>query len=90
MLPVLQVIWPGLFERYNGRLQYEFDISTLAHISESFSSGALDTVVRSMLTKSRLERLKQHPVNLPEILQWLCKVCVRGNKRGGVLTSLYS
>lgn len=31
-------------------------------------------VVHSMLTKRRIERLKTIKPDLPEILQWLCKV----------------
>ena len=34
----------------------------------------LDMVVHSMLTKRRIERLKTIKPDLPEILQWLCKV----------------
>lgn len=69
-----KLIWPGLFERHGGRMNHEFDLSTLAHISEGYTSGRLDMVVHSLLTKRRLERLRQQPVDIPEILQWLCKV----------------
>lgn len=69
-----KVVWSGLFERYQGRLPYEFDLSTLAHISDGFSAGQLDTVVHSLLTKRRLERLRVAPVELPETLQWLARV----------------
>ena len=69
-----QLIWPGLFERHGGRLPYEFDISTLAHISEGYSSGALDGVVSGLLASRCLERLRLKPVDLPEIIQWLSKV----------------
>ncbi len=63
-----------------GRLSYEFDLSTLSHISDGFSAGQLDTVVHSMLTKRRVERLRAVPVDIPEILQWLCKVRVGGRE----------
>ncbi|KAG2497810.1 hypothetical protein HYH03_004081 [Edaphochlamys debaryana] len=69
-----RVVWPGLFERHQGRLTYEFDLSTLAHISDGYSSGLLDMVVHSMLTKRRIERLRTAPVDIPEVLQWMCKV----------------
>lgn len=69
-----KVIWPGLFERHGGRLSHEFDLSTLSYISDGYTSGNLDIVVHSMLTKRRLERLKATAVDIPEILQWLCKV----------------
>mmetsp|Transcript_33907 Transcript_33907/g.75181 ORF Transcript_33907/g.75181 Transcript_33907/m.75181 type:complete len:829 (-) Transcript_33907:621-3107(-) len=69
-----KVIWPGLFERHGGRLSVDFDLSTLAHITQGYTSGHMDMVVHSMLTKRRLERLKHFYVDIPEILQWLCKV----------------
>ena len=31
-------------------------------------------VVRSMLTKRRLDRIKANKVDIAEIIQWLCKV----------------
>ena len=68
------MLWPGLFERHGGRLAHEFDLPTLSHISDGYTSGALDMVVHSMLTKRRLEMLKANPVDIPEIMQWLCKV----------------
>ena len=34
----------------------------------------MDMVVHSMLTKRRLERIKAVPINIPEIIQWLCRV----------------
>ncbi len=69
-----RLIWPGLFERYGGRLGYEFDLSTLAHISEGYAAGSLDAVVGSMMTRRRLERLRMVAVDIPEILQWLSRV----------------
>lgn len=69
-----KIIWPGLFERYGGKLGNEFDLSTLSHISEGYTSGHLDMIVHSMLTKRRIERLKVVSMDIPEILQWMCKV----------------
>jgi hypothetical protein len=37
-------------------------------------AGALDAVVSGLLTPVRRERLKMHPVDIPEILHWLCRV----------------
>ena len=76
----VQVLWLGLFERHGARLSTEFDLTSLAHITEGYSSGTLDMVVRSMLTKRRKERFEQgEQVTLPEILQWLCKVRIGGS-----------
>ena len=51
-----------------------FDLSTLSHITDGYTSGHMDMVVHSMLTKRRLERIKAVPIDLPEIIQWLCRV----------------
>jgi hypothetical protein len=55
----------------------------LAHISEGYAAGQLDTVVHSLLTKRRIERLRAMPVDIPEILQWLCKVRARSGLGSG-------
>ena len=78
-----QLLWPGLFARYGAPLLVDFDLSTLAHITDRFSSGALDCVVRSLLTKRRLERVPYEKVGIPEILQWLSKVWGRARRRTG-------
>jgi hypothetical protein len=70
----VQLLWPSLVERHGGRLLIDFDLSTLALISENYTSGAIDMVVHSMLTKRRLERLKTVHIDIPEVMQWLCKV----------------
>ncbi|KAK9817170.1 hypothetical protein WJX72_010626 [[Myrmecia] bisecta] len=68
-----RAIWAGLIERHGGKLPYEFDLSTLAHISDGYSSGTIDQVVRSMLTPRRLTRLSEQPLTIAEVLQWLCR-----------------
>ena len=40
----MRILWPGLVCRHLGRLEYEFDLSTLAHISEGYSVGTLNQV----------------------------------------------
>ncbi|WIA42292.1 hypothetical protein OEZ86_008306 [Tetradesmus obliquus] len=69
-----RLIWPGLFARHGGKLAYDFDLSTLAQLSEGYAAGALDAVVSGLLTPVRRERLKMHPVDIQEILHWLCRV----------------
>jgi hypothetical protein len=56
-----QLIWPGLFERHGARLPYEFDMSTLAHISEGYAAGDLELVVRV--------RLRRGPAALVAVLK---------------------
>lgn len=69
-----QIIWPGLFERYGGRLAYEFDLSTLAHITHGYSSGKLDMVVRAILSERRKDTMKKAPPSIQEIIQWISRV----------------
>lgn len=44
MLPV-QAIWPHVIGRHGGEVDAKFDYSTLAHISEGYSSGTIDQVI---------------------------------------------
>jgi len=69
-----QLIWPGLFARHGGKLQYDFDISTLAQLSDGYAAGDLDAVVANLLTPARREQLKTMPVDVPEVLHWLSRV----------------
>merc|ERR1711871_1175424 len=49
----------------------DFDLSTLAHISEGFSAGAICKTVKKTLTKRRVERLDKRPHNEAEFLNCL-------------------
>lgn len=71
-----QLIWPGLFARHGGKLSFDFDLSTLAHLTEGYAAGDMDAVVAGLMTPARRERLKMRPVDIPEVLQWLCRVSV--------------
>jgi hypothetical protein len=37
----VQLIWPGLFARHGGKLAYDFDLSTLAQLSEGYAAGGV-------------------------------------------------
>ena len=41
---LLQAIWPGVIKRHGGQVDAKFDMSTLAHISDGYSSGTIDQV----------------------------------------------
>lgn len=43
---MVQAIWPGLIQRHGGEVDAKFDVSTLAHISDGYSSGTIDQVRR--------------------------------------------
>lgn len=72
---VAQVIWPGLFARHGATLPWGFDLSTLAHLSEGYAPGDLAAAVAGLLASpARRERLVARPLDVPEVLEWLCKV----------------
>jgi len=56
----LQELWPGLVERHGGHLAPEFDLSTLASLSEGYASGTIEQA-----------RATHHP---SELLSTLCSV----------------
>ena len=39
---MVQAIWPGVIKRHGGKVDAKFDMSTLAHISDGYSSGTID------------------------------------------------
>jgi len=43
---MVQAIWPGLIQRHGGEVDAKFDVSTLAHISDGYSSGTIDQVCK--------------------------------------------
>jgi SpoVK/Ycf46/Vps4 family AAA+-type ATPase len=55
-------------ERRHRSLPDDFDLSTLAHISEGFSAGSICATVLKTLTKRRVERLDKRPHNEIEFL----------------------
>ncbi|KAK3245248.1 hypothetical protein CYMTET_45172 [Cymbomonas tetramitiformis] len=69
----MRLLWPGLVEKHGGKLTYEFDLSTLAHIADSYSAGTLNQVVRLMLSDRRVEKLDRKPLTVKEVLNFLCK-----------------
>jgi len=69
-----RTLWPELCLRHEGKMEYEFDLSTLAHVSEGYTSGQINTVCRQMFTKRRIERLPKKPVTVREVLGHLAKM----------------
>merc|ERR1712072_882893 len=49
------------------------DLSTLAHVSEGFSAGAIISCVKKTLTKRRVERLSKRPFESSEFLNPLAR-----------------
>merc|ERR1711988_964403 len=61
----------------------DFDLSTLAHISEGFSAGAICKTVKKTLTKRRVERLEKRPHNESEFLNCLALEAPKNAEAGG-------
>ena len=51
----------------------DFDLSTLAHVSEGFSAGAICATVKKTLTQRRVERLDKRPHQESEFLNSLAQ-----------------
>ncbi|KAJ1457758.1 hypothetical protein M885DRAFT_514814 [Pelagophyceae sp. CCMP2097] len=60
----------------------DFDLSTLAHISEGFSAGSICATVAKTLTKRRVERLDKRPHNETEFLNSLAHDAAKMNNVG--------
>ena len=55
----MQAIWPGLLQRHGAILDNKFDTSTLAHISDEYSSGTIDQVA-SQACRVNLQKCTTH------------------------------
>lgn len=62
------LLWPALFARHGVQFPHDFDLSTLAHVSEGYTSGALDAVTTTLLTSRRKDTLGKRPLNVAEVL----------------------
>jgi hypothetical protein len=71
---MVQMLWSGLFARHGASLPFDFDSSTLTQLSEGYTPGDLNAVVAGLLSPARRERLPAVPVDVAEVLQWLCRV----------------
>ena len=67
-------LWPALVKRYGGGdLPHEFELSSLSHISEGYAPGTMANVVRTLLTKRRIEKLPRFPLTCREFLNVMAK-----------------
>lgn len=62
-LTVLQILWPSLVQRHGGKLAEGFDLSTLTHVSEGYSSGTIDQVCRASKPKPVLIPCTELPLH---------------------------
>lgn len=73
-----KLLWPGLVAKHAGAIKHSCDWATLAQISQGYTSGQIDLVVRSMLTERRRSQLAEggpgSELTLHDILAWLSLV----------------
>jgi IQ and AAA domain-containing protein len=63
-----RLMWKVFIEKAGGKLKADFQLSTLAHISEGYSAGSIKKTCENVLTKFRKDRLDQRPLTLPEFI----------------------
>ena len=63
-----RLMWKVFIENAGGILKADFQLSTLAHISEGYSAGSIKKTCENVLTKFRKERLVQRPLTLAEFI----------------------
>lgn len=63
-----RLMWKVFIEKAGGRLKADFQLSTLAHISEGYSAGSIKKTCENVLTKFRKGRLDQRPLTLAEFI----------------------
>ena len=66
-------LYEGVVLKYGARLHHDFDISTLSHISAGYTPGAIQNVVRIILTPRRISRLQEKPLQVSEFIAHLAK-----------------
>ena len=69
----LQRLWPMIMERYGAKIDHTFDLSTLAHVSSGYSAGTIDRVCQSLLKPRRIQKLKEKPLTVNEIIYTFSK-----------------
>ena len=70
----LRLLWPTLVDRHGGgALAHEFELSTLAHITEGYAPGVISLIVRTLLTKRRIAKLARFPLTCREVLNVTAK-----------------
>lgn len=61
------------FEEKKVKLEQNFPLSTLAHISDGYTAGAFRTVFDKVLTAERIKRLGEEPLKIDEFITPLTK-----------------
>jgi hypothetical protein len=61
-------MWQKFIENCGGKLDSEFPLHTLAHISNGYSAGSIRKACEFVLTPHRLEALDKRPLKATEFI----------------------
>ena len=61
-------MWRNFMEKHGAKIKPDFPLSTLAHISDGFSAGAIKQTCEKVLTEYRVKHQDQRPLSLPEFI----------------------
>ena len=63
-----RLMWKVFIENAGGKIKPDFQLSTLAHISEGYSAGSIKKTCENVMTKFRKDRIDQRPLTLAEFI----------------------
>jgi hypothetical protein len=69
-------MWKVFIEQFGGRLESDFPLNTLAHMSSGYSAGSIRKTAEFVLTPFRKEKLSSRPLKLAEFIGPLSQTCV--------------
>ncbi|XP_024529622.1 IQ and AAA domain-containing protein 1 [Selaginella moellendorffii] len=59
-------LWRALIERHGGRVTDRFNLSTISHVSEGYSSGMIEQFCKAVLTEKRKRKVRSKPLAIDE------------------------
>ncbi|XP_065679936.1 dynein regulatory complex protein 11 isoform X2 [Hydra vulgaris] len=68
------LLWPHLIIMYGGKVSDALDLSSLSKITDGYTPGDMTIVVKSVLTKKRIEQLNKNPLLASEFVPSLAKI----------------
>ena len=67
-------LWRTMITRHGGRLTTGLDISSLAKVSDGYTSGMIDSVCTTVLTERRVNQLSKKPLESIEFIAPLARL----------------
>lgn len=63
-----------MISKHGGAVRHNLDLSSLAKISDGYTPGAINSVCMSVLTESRMKRMRLMPLKAQEFVSHLAKI----------------